>query len=77
MEIKILGSTGCHECRKLVAAVRKAAGEMGLEASISEETDMKKIMEYDVLSLPALVVDGKVLCSGRAPCVSEVKGMLR
>lgn len=64
MEIKVLG-TGCANCRALYSAVEQVANELGLKADLVKEEDLMKIMEYNVMSLPALVVDGKVVAKGR------------
>lgn len=64
MEIKVLG-TGCANCRALYSAVEQVVYELGLKADLVKEEDLMKIMEYNVMSLPALVVDGKVVAKGR------------
>lgn len=64
MEIKVLG-TGCANCRALYSAVEQVVNELGLKADLVKEVDLMKIMEYNVMSLPALVVDGKVVAKGR------------
>lgn len=64
MEIKVLG-TGCANCRALYSAVEQVVNELGLKADLVKEEDLMKIMEYNVMSLPALVVDGKVVAKGR------------
>lgn len=64
MEIKVLG-TGCSNCRALYSAVEQVVNELGLKADLVKEEDLMKIMEYNVMSLPALVVDGKVVAKGR------------
>lgn len=64
MEIKVLG-TGCANCRALYSAVEQVVNELGLKADLVKEEDLIKIMEYNVMSLPALVVDGKVVAKGR------------
>jgi small redox-active disulfide protein 2 len=64
MEIKVLG-TGCANCRALYSAVEQVVNELGLRADLVKEEDLMKIMEYNVMSLPALVVDGKVVAKGR------------
>lgn len=64
MEIKVLG-TGCANCRALYSAVEQIVNELGLKADLVKEEDLMKIMEYNVMSLPALVVDGKVVAKGR------------
>lgn len=64
MEIKVLG-TGCANCRALYSAVEQVVNELGLKADLVKEEDLMKIMEYNVMSLPALVVDGKLVAKGR------------
>ena len=73
--VKILGS-GCANCRKLEAVAREAATNTGREASFVKVTDMKEILAYDLLSTPALVINEKVVSSGRIPTVAEVQGWL-
>ena len=76
LTVKILGS-GCANCRKLEAVAREAAAGAGVEAEFVKVTDMKAIMAYDCLSTPALVVDGKLVSSGRIPTRAEVQGWLK
>ncbi len=75
MEIKVLG-TGCAGCKLVHKNVTEAVAEMGIEATIIKEEDMMKIMEYNVMSLPAMVVDGKVVFSGKKPSKEELKAIL-
>lgn len=73
--VKILGS-GCANCRKLEAVAREAASAAGIEAEFVKVTDMKDIMAYDLLSTPGLVIDEKLVSSGRIPTRAEVQGWL-
>ncbi|MDH4221939.1 MAG: thioredoxin family protein [candidate division Zixibacteria bacterium] len=75
MKIEILGP-GCMKCEKLYEIVERTLKELGKEAEISKVKDIKSIMQYGVLMTPALVINGKVLCSGRVPGLTEVKGWL-
>ena len=75
MEIKVLG-TGCASCKALFNTTKQAVKELNLDAQVVKEEDMLKIMEYNVLSLPALVVDGKVVAKGKKLSVDEVKNLL-
>lgn len=76
MEIKVLGS-GCSGCKALHETVKQAVLEMGLDATVVKEEDMMKIMSYDILRLPALVVDEQVVSSGKRLSLSEVKELLK
>jgi small redox-active disulfide protein 2 len=64
--VKILGS-GCANCKKLEAVAREAAASAGIEARFVKVTGMKDMMAYDLLSTPGLVVDEKLVSSGRIP----------
>lgn len=75
MEIKILGG-GCPKCERLEALAREVVEELGLQANFIKVKKMPEIMAYDVMSTPALVVDEKVLSSGRIPTRDEVRGWL-
>lgn len=70
--VKILGS-GCANCKKLEAVAREAATNSGVEAEFIKVTDMKAILGYDLLSTPGLVIDEKLVSSGRIPTVAEVQ----
>lgn len=75
LKIKILGS-GCANCKKLEAIARDAASTSGVEADFEKVTDMKAILAYDILSTPALVINEKVVASGRIPTKAEVQQWL-
>lgn len=76
MEIKILG-TGCPNCRTLYVITQKAIAELGLQdVTLTKEEDILKIMEYNILGLPALVKDGKVESAGKVLSLEEVKQIL-
>ena len=75
MQIKILG-TGCAKCSKLAELTEIAAKETGADYTLEKVSEIDKIIEYGVISTPALVVDGKVRCSGRVPAIDEIKKML-
>ncbi|WP_300887062.1 thioredoxin family protein [uncultured Alistipes sp.] len=76
MEIKVLG-TGCAGCKALFETVCEAVNQLGIEATVVKEEDLLKIMEYDVMSLPALVIDGAVVSKGKRLSVEQVKERLR
>ena len=75
MEIKILGG-GCPKCKRLEAVTREVVEELGLDAEFIKVKNMPEIMAYDVMTTPALVVNEKVLSSGRIPSRDEIKNWL-
>ena len=75
MEIKVLG-TGCPKCKKLESSVMDALEELGIDASVTKEEDIMKIMGYGIMHTPGLVIDGKVVLSGRLPSSKELKQIL-
>ena len=75
MMIEILGSD-CANCGRQEENVRKAVAELGVKAEIVKITDIGKIVEYGVMSIPAVVVDGEVMSYGRVCDVSEIKKWL-
>jgi small redox-active disulfide protein 2 len=76
MDIKILGG-GCANCKRLEQIARKVAADNNLQAEFEDVTDYAEIIKFGVMSTPALVVDGKVVCSGRVPSEAEVAGWLK
>jgi small redox-active disulfide protein 2 len=75
MEIKILG-TGCTKCKTLEKITREVVVETGIEANVSKVEDIMQIMNYGVVSTPALVIDEKVVIKGRVPSANEIKKLL-
>ncbi len=74
-EVKVLG-TGCKKCRATKEAIRQVAGELGLDISLEEVTEMSEIMKYNVLTTPGVVVDGRVVSKGKVPDKKEIRGWL-
>jgi small redox-active disulfide protein 2 len=75
MQIKVLGS-GCVNCKKLEVATREVVAEMGFDASVEKVESYPEIMKYGVMSTPALVIDEKVVSSGRVPSKAELTTIL-
>jgi small redox-active disulfide protein 2 len=75
MIVKILGP-GCANCQNLERATREAIAELGLDATVEKVTDYPTIAGYGVMATPGLVVDEKVLVSGRVPKPAEIKLLL-
>ena len=76
LNIKILGS-GCANCHRLEERARKVVTAQGLEAEVDHVTDYAEIMKWNVMSTPGLVVNGKVVSSGRIPNEAEIATWLR
>jgi len=72
MRIEILGM-GCPKCKKLTENAQKAVEELGVKADIEKVEDMDKIVSYGVMMTPALVLDGKIMSSGKIASVDEIK----
>jgi len=76
MIIKVLG-TGCANCKQLERLAKMAVEELNLDAEVQKEEDIVKIMAYGILRTPGLVIDEKVVLSGRLPSKDEVKEIIQ
>ncbi|MDD6891465.1 MAG: thioredoxin family protein [Bacteroidales bacterium] len=74
-EIKVLGP-GCAKCKSTFAVVEKVVKDSGMEVRLTKVEDIEEIMRYNILSTPAVVVDGRVVLKGKVPSQSEVKQVL-
>lgn len=75
MNIKILGP-GCQKCKTFERLVKEVVAENNLNAEVSKVDDIVQIMSYGIFSTPGLVVDEKVLISGRLPSKKEITKLL-
>ena len=69
--IEVLGS-GCPNCRRLEANAREAVGMAGVEAQVEHVTDPREIARRGVMSMPGLVIDGRVVSTGRIPSAGDI-----
>jgi small redox-active disulfide protein 2 len=75
LNIKVLGS-GCENCKRLAWLVERAANHLGIEAQVIKVTDYSEIMKYEILSTPGLVINEKLVASGRVPSEAEITTFL-
>lgn len=75
MNIKVLGG-GCKNCEALLRSVKKAVANKEVHAEVKYITDMEKIMEYGVMSMPALMIDDKIVSAGKVLKTKDVEKLL-
>ena len=75
LNIKVLGP-GCENCKKLAYLTDRAVTNLAIEAKIEKVTDYAEIMKYPILSTPGLVIDEKLVVSGRIPSEAEITTFL-
>jgi small redox-active disulfide protein 2 len=75
VKIQILG-TGCSKCKTLASNVEKAVSELGLKVQVEKVTGIQDILEFQILMMPGLVIDGQVKAAGRVPSTDEIKQLL-
>lgn len=75
LSIQVLGS-GCANCHKVEELVKQAVGQLGVDAKVELVTDMATIMRYGVMQTPGIVIDDKVVSTGRVPALSQVVTMI-
>lgn len=71
LTIKVLGP-GCANCKKVDEIAHRAVANFGLEAQFEKITDYGEMTKYQILSTPGLVINEKLVCSGRIPSLAEV-----
>lgn len=76
MKIKVLGA-GCSSCSQLYSNVEEAVEELAMNLEVDFIHDISKALDYEVLQLPALIIDEKVVSFGKDLSVNEVKAILQ
>ena len=75
LTIKVLGSS-CANCHKVEELAKQAVAQLAVDAKVEMVTDVKEIMRYGVMNTPGLVINDKVVSSGRVPALSQVTTMI-
>ena len=75
MTIKVLGP-GCNKCKTLEKLTAEIVNNLGIQAEISKEEDIMKIMQYGIMNTPGLVINGQVVLSGRIPTSKELESLI-
>lgn len=75
MEIKVLGA-GCSKCKATYAAIEKVVKENGLDVSLTKVEDIMELLNYNIMTTPAVVVDGVVRIKGYVPSEVEIRKLL-
>lgn len=73
--IKILG-TGCPKCQSMASVVQDVVSENNIDATIEKVEDIMEIMKFNVMTTPALVIDGVITIKGRVPSKDEILALL-
>jgi len=74
--IKVLGP-GCANCKRLEQLAHQAVDSLGIEANFEKVTDYTKIVDLGVMRTPGLIVNDKVVSSGRIPSEEEIVGWIK
>jgi len=75
MEIKVLG-IGCATCQKLYKHVEEVISENNIIATLEKIEDVEKIMAYGIMSVPALIINNKIIFAGKSPNKDQIKEYL-
>ncbi len=77
MEIRVMGS-GCANCKALHATMLEAAKSLGLnEGDVIYDADIQHVIEMNIMRLPAVVINGKVVSQGRKCTVAEAQELIK
>lgn len=75
MEIKVLGP-GCAKCKTTFGIIQRVVNDNNIDATVTKVEDIMEIMSYNIISTPAVVVNGEVKIKGHVPTESEIRKML-
>ncbi|MCX6028821.1 MAG: thioredoxin family protein [Chloroflexi bacterium] len=75
VNVKVLGS-GCANCQRLEASVRRVVAAQGIEAQVEKVTDYAAMMKYAILATPGLVINEKLMAAGRIPPDKDIAAWL-
>ena len=75
MEIKVLGP-GCAKCKTTFGIIQRVVNDNNIDATVTKVDDIMEIMSYNIISTPAVVIDGEVKIKGRVPSETEAKELL-
>ncbi|MGM9844033.1 MAG: thioredoxin family protein [Muribaculaceae bacterium] len=75
MDIKVLGP-GCAKCKSTFSVIEKVIKDNGCDAQLTKIEDIEEIMSYNIMTTPAVVLNGKVVIKGKVPTESEIKQIL-
>jgi hypothetical protein len=75
VDIKVLGP-GCSQCDSMEKLIMETLAEIQLPASVDHVRDMKEIARYGIMGVPALLINGKVVCTGSVPPRNKLKSWL-
>jgi small redox-active disulfide protein 2 len=74
-QLQVLGP-GCASCTRLAELTREVADELGLDYELEKVADLNVIAGYGMVRTPALVIDGRIVMSGRVPSPAELRTLL-
>jgi len=75
LEIKVLGQ-GCAQCDRLEKHIMEVLNEMNLPADLEHVRDIQEIAKYKIMGVPALIINGEVMCKGKVPSKKQLRKWL-
>lgn len=76
MNIKVIGA-GCEKCDKLYSNVQEAIKEVGCKVTVDKVEDLLEIVKLGVMTSPSLMIDGKLVVSGRVAKKDEIIRLIK